>query len=67
MEDEYVPDSESVRQQRELHHQPQSCTLSQCFQLYTKEEQVGVQGLASLNMEREVLEENGIPSSSLLL
>ncbi|XP_026506477.1 ubiquitin carboxyl-terminal hydrolase 31 [Terrapene carolina triunguis] len=40
MEDEYVPDSESVRQQRELHHQPQSCTLSQCFQLYTKEEQL---------------------------
>ncbi|XP_061455431.1 ubiquitin carboxyl-terminal hydrolase 31 isoform X2 [Rhineura floridana] len=39
-EDEYVPDAESVRQQRELHHQPQSCTLSQCFQLYTKEEQL---------------------------
>lgn len=41
-EDEYIPDAESVRQQRELHHQPQFCTLSQCFQLYTKEEQVGV-------------------------
>ncbi|XP_075756058.1 ubiquitin carboxyl-terminal hydrolase 31 isoform X2 [Pelodiscus sinensis] len=40
VEDEYVPDSESVRQQRELHHQPQSCSLSQCFQLYTKEEQL---------------------------
>ncbi|XP_062999485.1 ubiquitin carboxyl-terminal hydrolase 31 [Elgaria multicarinata webbii] len=40
VEDEYVPDAESVRQQRELHHQPQSCTLSQCFQLYTKEEQL---------------------------
>ncbi|XP_078520912.1 ubiquitin carboxyl-terminal hydrolase 31 [Lissotriton helveticus] len=39
-EDEYVPDSESVRLQRELHHQPQTCTLSQCFQLYTKEEQL---------------------------
>uniref|UniRef100_A0A8B9S6T9 ubiquitinyl hydrolase 1 n=2 Tax=Apteryx owenii TaxID=8824 RepID=A0A8B9S6T9_APTOW len=39
-EDEYIPDSESVRQQRELHHQPQICTLSQCFQLYTKEEQL---------------------------
>ncbi|XP_053132252.1 ubiquitin carboxyl-terminal hydrolase 31 [Hemicordylus capensis] len=39
-EDEYVPDAESVRQQRELHHQPQTCTLSQCFQLYTKEEQL---------------------------
>ncbi|MBN3271197.1 UBP31 hydrolase, partial [Polyodon spathula] len=39
-EDEYVPDSESVHQQREQHHQPQTCTLSQCFQLYTKEEQL---------------------------
>ncbi|NXN93325.1 UBP31 hydrolase, partial [Rhinopomastus cyanomelas] len=39
-EEEYIPDSESVRQQRELHHQPQTCTLSQCFQLYTKEEQL---------------------------
>ncbi|NXN07537.1 UBP31 hydrolase, partial [Indicator maculatus] len=39
-EEEYIPDSESVRQQRELHHQPQTCTLTQCFQLYTKEEQL---------------------------
>ncbi|NXB62702.1 UBP31 hydrolase, partial [Struthidea cinerea] len=39
-EEEYIPDSESVRQQRALHHQPQICTLSQCFQLYTKEEQL---------------------------
>ncbi|KAM9098783.1 ubiquitin carboxyl-terminal hydrolase 31 [Sarcophilus harrisii] len=39
-EDEYVPDAESVRLQREHHHQPQTCTLSQCFQLYTKEEQL---------------------------
>ncbi|XP_069503506.1 ubiquitin carboxyl-terminal hydrolase 31 isoform X2 [Ambystoma mexicanum] len=39
-EEEYVPDSESVRVQREIHHQPQTCTLSQCFQLYTKEEQL---------------------------
>ncbi|KFW01292.1 Ubiquitin carboxyl-terminal hydrolase 31, partial [Eurypyga helias] len=39
-EEEYIPDSESVRQQRELHHQPQICTLAQCFQLYTKEEQL---------------------------
>ncbi|XP_063171108.1 ubiquitin carboxyl-terminal hydrolase 31 [Candoia aspera] len=39
-EDEYVPDAESVRQQRALHQQPQSCTLAQCFQLYTKEEQL---------------------------
>ncbi|XP_036926567.1 ubiquitin carboxyl-terminal hydrolase 31 [Sturnira hondurensis] len=39
-EDEYIPDAESVRLQRERHHQPQTCTLSQCFQLYTKEEQL---------------------------
>nr|XP_056722523.1 ubiquitin carboxyl-terminal hydrolase 31 [Euleptes europaea] len=39
-EDEYVPDAESVHQQRELHRQPQCCTLAQCFQLYTKEEQL---------------------------
>uniref|UniRef100_A0A8C5R6C2 ubiquitinyl hydrolase 1 n=1 Tax=Leptobrachium leishanense TaxID=445787 RepID=A0A8C5R6C2_9ANUR len=39
-EEEYVPDSESVRLQREVHHQPQTCSLSQCFQLYTKEEQL---------------------------
>ncbi|XP_067859144.1 ubiquitin carboxyl-terminal hydrolase 31 [Heptranchias perlo] len=39
-EDEYVPDSESVRQQQQLHQQPQTYTLSQCFHLYTKEEQL---------------------------
>ncbi|XP_006872056.1 PREDICTED: ubiquitin carboxyl-terminal hydrolase 31 [Chrysochloris asiatica] len=39
-EDEYIPDAESVRLQRECHHQPQTCTLSQCFQLYTKEERL---------------------------
>ncbi|MEE6498067.1 hypothetical protein FKM82_002972 [Ascaphus truei] len=39
-EEDYVPDSESVRVQRELHYQPQCCSLSQCFQLYTKEEQL---------------------------
>lgn len=39
-EDEYIPDAESVRVQRERHHQPQTCTLAQCFQLYTKEERV---------------------------
>ncbi|KAJ7305757.1 hypothetical protein JRQ81_010123 [Phrynocephalus forsythii] len=39
-EEEYIPDAESVRQQRELHHQPQNCSLAQCFQLYTKEEQL---------------------------
>ena len=40
-EDEYIPDAESVRQAKEQHLQPQTCSLAQCFQLYTKEEQVG--------------------------
>ncbi|XP_041829904.1 ubiquitin carboxyl-terminal hydrolase 31-like [Melanotaenia boesemani] len=39
-EDEYIPDAESVRQVKEQHLQPQTCSLSQCFQLYTKEEQL---------------------------
>ncbi|XP_061823673.1 ubiquitin carboxyl-terminal hydrolase 31-like [Nerophis lumbriciformis] len=39
-EDEYIPDAESVRQVKEQHLQPQSCSLAQCFQLYTKEEQL---------------------------
>nr|XP_046233988.1 ubiquitin carboxyl-terminal hydrolase 31-like [Scatophagus argus] len=39
-EDEYIPDAESVRQVKEQHQQPQTCSLAQCFQLYTKEEQL---------------------------
>ncbi|XP_010873207.2 ubiquitin carboxyl-terminal hydrolase 31 [Esox lucius] len=39
-EEEYVPDAESVYLHREQHHQPQACTLAQCLQLYTKEEQL---------------------------
>ncbi|KAJ8402467.1 hypothetical protein AAFF_G00365500 [Aldrovandia affinis] len=39
-EEEYIPDAESVRLHRDQHHHPQSCTLAQCFQLYTKEEQL---------------------------
>ncbi|XP_015230635.1 PREDICTED: ubiquitin carboxyl-terminal hydrolase 31-like [Cyprinodon variegatus] len=39
-EDEYIPDAESVRQVKEQHLQPQTCTLAQCLQLYTKEEQL---------------------------
>ncbi|XP_034049784.1 ubiquitin carboxyl-terminal hydrolase 31-like [Thalassophryne amazonica] len=39
-EDEYIPDAESVRQIKEQHMQPQMCSLAQCFQLYTKEEQL---------------------------
>ncbi|KAG2455712.1 UBP31 hydrolase, partial [Polypterus senegalus] len=54
-EDEYVPDSESVRQQREIHHQPQACTLTQCFQLYTKEEQArGLEILTGISPEPSV-------------
>ncbi|XP_029431895.1 ubiquitin carboxyl-terminal hydrolase 31 isoform X2 [Rhinatrema bivittatum] len=50
MEEEYVPDSESVRHQKELHLQPPFCTLSQCFQLYTKEEQEGERRLKLQNI-----------------
>ncbi|XP_061564354.1 ubiquitin carboxyl-terminal hydrolase 31-like isoform X2 [Cololabis saira] len=39
-EDEYIPDAESVRQVKEQHLQPQTCSLAQCFQLYTKDEQL---------------------------
>ncbi|KAM6905120.1 ubiquitin carboxyl-terminal hydrolase 31 [Xenentodon cancila] len=39
-EEEYIPDAESVYLHRQHHHQPQACTLAQCFQLYTKEEQL---------------------------
>ncbi|XP_028842935.1 ubiquitin carboxyl-terminal hydrolase 31 isoform X2 [Denticeps clupeoides] len=39
-EEEYIPDAESVYLHRDQHHQPQACTLAQCFQLYTKEEQL---------------------------
>ncbi|XP_057605773.1 ubiquitin carboxyl-terminal hydrolase 31 isoform X2 [Hippopotamus amphibius kiboko] len=49
-EDEYIPDAESVRLQRERHHQPQTCTLSQCFQLYTKEEREGDKRMKLQNM-----------------
>ncbi|CAL8265291.1 unnamed protein product [Gadus morhua 'NCC'] len=38
--EEYIPDAESVYLHREQHHQPQACTLAQCFQLYTQEEQL---------------------------
>lgn len=44
-EEEYIPDAESVYLHREQHHQPQACTLAQCFQLYTKEEQVPAGGV----------------------
>ncbi|XP_018090955.1 ubiquitin carboxyl-terminal hydrolase 43 isoform X2 [Xenopus laevis] len=39
IQEEVVQDDESVRIQQ-LEHQQQNCTLDECFQLYTKEEQL---------------------------
>ncbi|XP_068119526.1 ubiquitin carboxyl-terminal hydrolase 43 [Hyperolius riggenbachi] len=39
IQEEVVQDDESVRDQQ-VDHQQQSCTLDECFQLYTKEEQL---------------------------
>ncbi|CAF94022.1 unnamed protein product [Tetraodon nigroviridis] len=41
IQEEVVKDAESVRNQQQQHLQQHSCTLDECFQLYTKEEQVG--------------------------
>ncbi|NWV42629.1 UBP43 hydrolase, partial [Grantiella picta] len=41
IQEEVVQDAESVRRQQQAHGQQHSCTLDECFQLYTKEEQVG--------------------------
>ncbi|NXD44610.1 UBP43 hydrolase, partial [Copsychus sechellarum] len=40
IQEEVVQDAESVRWQQQVHGQQHSCTLDECFQLYTKEEQV---------------------------
>ncbi|NXR36415.1 UBP43 hydrolase, partial [Zosterops hypoxanthus] len=40
IQEEAVQDAESVRRQQQAHGQQHSCTLDECFQLYTKEEQV---------------------------
>ncbi|XP_077381776.1 ubiquitin carboxyl-terminal hydrolase 43a [Festucalex cinctus] len=40
IQEEVVQDAESVRNQQQQHLQQHSCTLDQCFQLYTKEEQL---------------------------
>ncbi|XP_054834235.1 ubiquitin carboxyl-terminal hydrolase 43 [Eublepharis macularius] len=40
IQEEVVEDAESVRQKQQLHQQQHSCTLDECFQLYTKEEQL---------------------------
>ncbi|XP_040187050.1 ubiquitin carboxyl-terminal hydrolase 43 isoform X2 [Rana temporaria] len=41
IQEEVVKDDESVRTQQ-LDHQQQNCTLDECFQLYTKEEQLAL-------------------------
>ncbi|XP_071620745.1 LOW QUALITY PROTEIN: ubiquitin carboxyl-terminal hydrolase 43, partial [Heliangelus exortis] len=38
--EEVVQDAASVRLQQQAHRQQHSCTLDECFQLYTKEEQL---------------------------
>ncbi|KAM9362670.1 ubiquitin carboxyl-terminal hydrolase 43a [Symphorus nematophorus] len=40
IQEEVVKDAESVRNQQQQHLQQHSCTLDECFQLYTKEEQL---------------------------
>ncbi|TSK87509.1 Ubiquitin carboxyl-terminal hydrolase 43 [Bagarius yarrelli] len=40
IQEEVVKDCESVRAQQQQHVQQHSCTLDECFQLYTKEEQL---------------------------
>ncbi|NXC56584.1 UBP43 hydrolase, partial [Aleadryas rufinucha] len=40
LQEEVVQDAESVQRQQQAHGQQHSCTLDECFQLYTKEEQL---------------------------
>ncbi|KAM9515547.1 ubiquitin carboxyl-terminal hydrolase 43 isoform 3-T3 [Guaruba guarouba] len=40
LQEEVVQDAESVQLQQQAHGQQHSCTLDECFQLYTKEEQL---------------------------
>ncbi|XP_030063959.1 ubiquitin carboxyl-terminal hydrolase 43 [Microcaecilia unicolor] len=40
IQEEVVQDAESVGLQQQAHQQQHSCTLDECFQLYTKEEQL---------------------------
>ncbi|XP_061556847.1 ubiquitin carboxyl-terminal hydrolase 43 isoform X1 [Phycodurus eques] len=40
IQEEVVKDEDSVRNQQQQHVQQYSCTLDECFQLYTKEEQL---------------------------
>lgn len=45
IQEEVVKDAESVRNQQQQHLQQHSCTLDECFQLYTKEEQVRLKAM----------------------
>uniref|UniRef100_A0A8D0EBT2 ubiquitinyl hydrolase 1 n=1 Tax=Salvator merianae TaxID=96440 RepID=A0A8D0EBT2_SALMN len=40
IQEEVVEDADSVRMKQQLHQQQYNCTLDECFQLYTKEEQL---------------------------
>ncbi|XP_078427007.1 ubiquitin carboxyl-terminal hydrolase 43a [Cetorhinus maximus] len=40
IQEEVVQDKESVRTQQQAHQQAHNCTLAECFELYTKEEQL---------------------------
>ncbi|XP_059804693.1 ubiquitin carboxyl-terminal hydrolase 43a [Hypanus sabinus] len=40
IQEEVIQDAESVRIQQQAHQQAHSCTLAECFELYTKEEQL---------------------------
>ncbi|XP_030362319.1 ubiquitin carboxyl-terminal hydrolase 43 [Strigops habroptila] len=42
LQEEVVQDAESVQLQQQAHGQQHSCTLDECFQLYTKEEQLAL-------------------------
>ncbi|XP_051563587.1 ubiquitin carboxyl-terminal hydrolase 43-like isoform X2 [Myxocyprinus asiaticus] len=42
IQEEVIEDAESVRIQQQNHVQQHSCTLDECFQLYTKEEQLAL-------------------------
>ncbi|KAG5853816.1 hypothetical protein ANANG_G00030530 [Anguilla anguilla] len=50
IQEEVVKDAESVRIQQQQHLQQHSCTLDECFQLYTKEEQQLQQGMVKMSL-----------------
>lgn len=54
IQEEVVKDAESVRNQQQQHLQQHSCTLDECFKLYTKEEQVRLNKLLFSPEKRSV-------------